>query len=69
MRREIRLWIVATFAFSLATLCVVSWLSYRSARELIDANQRLAQVHKLIEDLTTLHVVLDDAESRYRATS
>lgn len=66
MRREIRLWIVATSAIGLATLCVVSWLSYRSTRELIDANQRLAQVHKLIEDLTTLHVVLDDAESSCR---
>ncbi len=66
MRREIRLWIIATSAIGLATLCVVSWLSYRSTRELIGANQRLAQAHKLIEDLTTLHVVLDDAESSCR---
>jgi PAS domain S-box-containing protein len=66
MRREIRLWIIATSAIALATLCVVSWLSYRSTRELIGANQRLSQAHNLIEDLTTLHVVLDDAESSCR---
>jgi PAS domain S-box-containing protein len=66
MRREIRVWIVATSAIGLATLCVVGWLSYRSTRELIGANQRLSQTHLLIEDLTTLHVVLDDAESSCR---
>jgi PAS domain S-box-containing protein len=66
MRRQIRLWIIATSAIGLATLCVVSWLSYRSTRELIGANQRLSQAHNLIEDLTALHVVLDDAESSCR---
>jgi len=51
---------------SLAALSAVSWLSYRNTKELIAANQRLGQVHKLIEDLAALHVLLDDAESSCR---
>ncbi len=47
-------------------LGAVSWLSYRNTRELIAANQRLAQAHKLIEDLAALHVLLDDADSGCR---
>ncbi|HZQ70780.1 MAG TPA: ATP-binding protein [Terriglobales bacterium] len=50
----------------LAALGAVGWLSYRNTRELIAANQRLAQAHKLIEELTALHLLLDDAESSCR---
>src|SRR5512135_2855905 len=63
MQGRIRLWIIAA---SVVGLAAVSWLSYRNTRELIAANQRLAQAHKLIEDLTALHLLLDDAESSCR---
>jgi len=63
---RIRIWIVAASVVSLVALAAVSWLSYRNTRELIAANQRLAQAHKLIEDLAALHGLLDDAESGCR---
>jgi PAS domain S-box-containing protein len=66
MGGRIRLWIIATSLAGLAALAVVSWLSYHSTKDLIAANQRLAQAHKLIEDLTALHLLLDDAESSCR---
>lgn len=66
MEGRIRLWIIAASVVGLAALAGVSWLSYRNTRELIAANQRLAQAHKLIEDLTALHLLLDDAESSCR---
>ena len=66
MGGRIRLWIFAASVAGLAALAVVSWLSYHSTKDLIAANQRLAQAHKLIEDLTTLHLLLDDAESSCR---
>jgi PAS domain S-box-containing protein len=66
MAGRIRLWIVAVSVVGLAALAAVSWLSYRNTRELIAANQRLAHAHKLIEDLTGLHLLLDDAESSCR---
>jgi PAS domain S-box-containing protein len=66
MGGRIRLWIIAASVVGLAALAAVSWLSYRNTRELIAANQRLAQAHKLIEDLTALHLLLDDAESSCR---
>src|SRR5579872_3199725 len=66
MGGRIRLWIVVASVVGLAALAAVSWLSYRNTRELIAANQRLAQAHKLIEDLTALHLLLDDAESSCR---
>ncbi len=66
MGRGIRLWIIAASGVGLVTLGAVSWLSYRNTKELVAANQRLVQAHKLIEDLTALHVLLDDAESSCR---
>lgn len=48
---KIRLWIIAASIISLPALGAVSWLSYRNTKELIAANQRLAQAHKLVEDL------------------
>ena len=66
MGGRIRLWIMAASSVGLVALGAVSWLSYRSTQELIAANQRLVQAHKLIEDLTALHVLLDDAESNCR---
>ena len=66
MGGRIRLWIIAASVVGLAALAAVSWLSYRNTRELIAANQRLAQAHQLIEDLTALHLLLDDAESSCR---
>jgi PAS domain S-box-containing protein len=66
MGGRIRLWIIAASVAGLVALSVVSWLSYRSTKDLIAANQRLAQAHKLIEDLTALHLLLDDAESSCR---
>jgi PAS domain S-box-containing protein len=63
---RIRLWMIAASMVSLATLGAVSWLSYRNTRELIAANQRLAQAHKLSEDLAGLHVLLDEAEASCR---
>ncbi|HET7209087.1 MAG TPA: CHASE3 domain-containing protein, partial [Terriglobales bacterium] len=66
MQGRIRVWIIAASVVGLAALAAVSWLSYRNTRELIAANQRLAQAHKLIEDLTGLHLLLDDAESSCR---
>lgn len=66
MARRIRLWIIAASVVGLAALAAVSWLSFRNTGELIAANQRLAQAHKLIEDLTDLHLLLDDAESSCR---
>jgi PAS domain S-box-containing protein len=63
---RIRLWMIAVSMVSLAALGAVSWLSYRSTRELIAANQRLALAHKLIEDLAGLHVLLDEAEASCR---
>src|SRR5512135_1614184 len=66
MQGRIRLWIIAASVVGLAALAAVSWLSYRNTRELIAANQRLAQAHQLIEDLTALHLLLDDAESSCR---
>jgi PAS domain S-box-containing protein len=66
MGGRIRLWIITASVAGLAALAVVSWLSYHSTRDLIAANQRLAQAHKLIEDLTALHLLLDDAESSCR---
>ena len=67
MGRGIRLWIIAASGVGLVTLGAVSWLSYRNTKELVAANQRLVQAHKLIEDLTALHVLLDDAESSCRS--
>lgn len=52
MGGRIRFWIIAASVVGLAALAAVSWLSYRNAKELIAANQRLARAHKLIEDLT-----------------
>jgi len=66
MGGRIRLWIVVASVVGLAALGAVGWLSYRNTRELIAANQRLAQAHKLIEELTALHLLLDDAESSCR---
>ncbi len=66
MGGRIRLWIIAASVAGLIALAVVSWLSYRNTKELIAANGRLAQAHKLIEDLTALHLLLDDAESSCR---
>jgi PAS domain S-box-containing protein len=66
MGGRIRLWIVVASVVGLAALAAVSWLSFRNTRELIAANQRLTQAHKLVEDLTTLHLLLDDAESSCR---
>ncbi len=66
MGGRIRFWIIAASVVGLAALGAVSWLSYRSTQDLIAANQRLAQAHKLIEDLTALHLLLDDAESSCR---
>jgi len=66
MIARIRVWIIAASVVSLMTLAAVSWLSYGNTRELIAANQRLAQAHKLIEDLAALHVLLDDADSACR---
>jgi PAS domain S-box-containing protein len=66
MGSGIRRWIIAVSVVGLAALGAVSWLSYRNTVELIAANQRLAQAHKLIEDLTALHLLLDDAESSCR---
>jgi PAS domain S-box-containing protein len=66
MGGRIRLWIIAASLAGLAALAVVSWLSYHSTKDLIAANQRLAHAHKLIEDLTALHLLLDDAESSCR---
>ena len=66
MGGRIRLWIIAASLAGLAALAVVSWLSYRSTKDLIAANQRLARAHKLIEELTELHLLLDDAESSCR---
>ena len=63
---RIRLWIAAASIVSLAALGAVSGLSYRNTKELIAANQRLTQAHRLIEDLAALHVLLDDAESSCR---
>jgi PAS domain S-box-containing protein len=66
MGGRIRLWIVVASVVGLVALGAVSWLSYRNTRELIAANQRLTQTHKLIEDITALHLLLDDAESSCR---
>ena len=66
MIARVRVWMVAASVVSLMALGVVSWLSYRNTRELIAANQRLAQAHKLIEDLAALHVMLEDADSGCR---
>ena len=66
MAGRIRLWIIAASVAGLAALGAVSWLSYRNTKELIAANQRLARAHKLIEDLTALPLLLDDAESSCR---
>ena len=66
MAGRIRLWIVLASVVGLVALGAVSWLSYRNTRELIAANQRLTQAHKLIEDLTAMHLLLDDAESSCR---
>ncbi len=66
MAERIRVWIIAASVVGLAALAAVSWLSFRNTRELIAANQRLAQTHKLIEDLTAVHLLLDDAESSCR---
>ncbi len=66
MRRGIRLWIIAVSVVGLVTLSAVGWLAYRNTKEFVDANQRLSQAHKLIEDLTALHLLLDDAESSCR---
>ena len=66
MGGRIRFWIIAASVAGLIALAVVSWLSYRNTKELIAANGRLAQAHKLIEDLTALHLLLDDAESSCR---
>ena len=63
---RIRLWIIGASIVSLVAVGSVSWLSYRNTKELIAANQRLAQAHRRIEDLTALHVLLDDAESSCR---
>lgn len=57
---------IAACAVGLLALGVVGWLSYRSTKALIAANQRLVQAHKIVEDLTALHVLLDDAESSCR---
>lgn len=66
MGGRIRRWIIVASVVGLAALGAVSWLSYRNTKELVAANQRLAQAHKLIEDLTALHLLLDDAESSCR---
>ena len=66
MLGRIRLWMIVASMVSLAALGAVSWLSYRSTRELIAANKRLAQAHRLIEDLAALHEVLDEAETSSR---
>jgi len=62
MAGRIRVWIIAASVVGLAALAAVSWLSFRNTRELIAANQRLVQAHRLIEDLTAVHLLLDDAE-------
>jgi len=66
MGGRIRLWMIAASAVAMVALGAVSWLSYRSTQELIAVNQRLDHAHKLIEDLTALHVLVDDAESSCR---
>lgn len=47
-------------------LCAVSWVSYRNTEELIAANSRLTRAHRLIEELSALHLLLEDAESGSR---
>lgn len=66
MGGRIRVWIIAASVTGLVALAAVSWLSYRNTKQLIAANARLAQAHKLFEDLTALHLLLDDAESSCR---
>ena len=66
MQGRIRVWIIAASVIGLVALGAVSWLSYHSTKDLIAANQRLARAHKLIEDLTALPLLLDDAESSCR---
>lgn len=63
---RIRLWIVTASVVGLVALGAVSWLSYRNTKELIAANQRLAQAHKLTEDLAGVHALLDHAEASCR---
>ena len=66
MHRTLRLWVVSISVAALTLLCAVSWVSYRSTKELIAANERRARAHKVIEGLTALHLFLDDAESASR---
>ena len=66
MHRGLRLWIILTSAAGFALLGLVSWVSYRNTRELIAANQRLTETRRLIEELTSLHLLLEEAESNSR---
>ncbi len=66
MARGLRFWVILTSVAGFVLLGVVSWVSYHTTRELIAANQRLTEKRKAIEELTSLHLLLDDAESSSR---
>ena len=61
MARGLRFWVILTSVAGFVLLGVVSWVSYHTTRELIAANQRLTEKRKAIEELTSLHLLLDDA--------
>lgn len=66
MPRGLRFWVILTSVAGFVLLGVVNWVSYHTTRELIAANQRLTETRKAIEELTSLHLLLDDAESSSR---
>lgn len=66
MGGSIRRWLVLTFAAAVLLIGFVGGLAYRTTTRLVLANQRLMASHSLVEHLTYLRLLIDDAESGAR---
>lgn len=66
MGARIRLWLAITFAAAVLLLCFVGALAYRTTTQLIVSNEHVTRSHGLLERLTYLRVLLDDAETGSR---
>lgn len=66
MAGSIRRWLVLTFVAAVLLIALVGGLAYRTTTRLVLANQRLMASHSLVEHLTYLRLLIDDAETGAR---
>ena len=66
MSGSVRHWLFLTFAVAVLLIGVVGGLAYQTTAQLVVANHRLTASQSLVERLTYLRLLIDDAETGAR---